>query len=1156
MQINDYRIEDKLSNNIFKTHQRYLRSTHIEKDWEDPNALENYVLTPHAITSLQKIYHGLRESSSLRAWRITGDYGSGKSTFALLLANLLNKRVSGINEEIQKKLDLVLGDKKSEQPVLMPILITGSRAPLGYDILKSILAFLENIEAAVPFTAELATLLQDDSAPKDNVVIGWVKKLHEYLVNNNYAQGLLFVIDEAGKYLEFAASRPDQQDIYLLQSLAEIASRSGQYPIYIISVLHQGISSYAEHLSKNQQREWEKVAGRYEEIIWHYPSEQIVSLIANSLDTNPEAVQPELLEASTDEMTATISLGWFGVGINREELVNLSPKIYPIHPTVIPILVKLFANFGQNERSLYSFLLGTESFGLQDFASRNGVSDFYRLHNLFDYARSTFGAQLANLSYHWKAIDDAISSNANNYGEVTNLLKTVGIINLINSDAFIASRDILLLANGKNTPIELDKLEKRHQLFFRGHAGGYCVWPHTSVDLKESYAEAKKALSTTASDLRSLLKNKLNSRPIVARRHYIEKGNLRYFGIRYVEIDDFEKVLQEPYSADGLIVVPLCERPKDVSEAIEKARAVETGKFPGILIAITPPLQDLSTYLQEVRLWEWIERSVSDLRFDKFAREEVSRQLQIANDELAQRLQNAIGLVSGSNQTRLSWYHDGAEVENLYSGKNLMHLLSNLCDINFSRSPRIHNELINRRELSAAGASARLRLCERLFEFSDQPFLGMDPDKHPPEMSMYLSVLQQAGLHRQADPENGFWEVALPDADYDESHCNILPAMDHIRELLSIKEDERVSVLTLIESLKSAPYGLREGLIPLLLAVFAVINEQTIAFYEDGTFIPRITGSSFLRLIKSPETFDIQYYPISNIRSLLFKELILKLGIPKKENVKTVILDIVKPLIIFISSLPDYVTHTTNLSPKSQRIRDILRTTKNPVKLVFHDLPQACDMEPISTDEETGLEEVSRFSHLLKDSVDELRASYPALLEHLETELLKEFNLSGSFETNREAIAERAKFLSLYVTEIRLKSFCLRLADTNLAKNLWFESLANLVCSMPSQKWRDKDLYKFEQEIHKLANQFLRVEATNYRKSGKAENGISVRVALTRPDGEERDQVIHLTEDESKNMQSIEKDISVLLKKHGQVGIAAASEAIWLMMNSDKGKSK
>jgi hypothetical protein len=68
---------------------RFFRSTDLIADYDVPNSLDSYFLTPHAANCLSRILLGIQDDSAGRAWRITGDYGSGKSSFALFLAKLL-----------------------------------------------------------------------------------------------------------------------------------------------------------------------------------------------------------------------------------------------------------------------------------------------------------------------------------------------------------------------------------------------------------------------------------------------------------------------------------------------------------------------------------------------------------------------------------------------------------------------------------------------------------------------------------------------------------------------------------------------------------------------------------------------------------------------------------------------------------------------------------------------------------------------------------------------------------------------------------------------------------------------------------------------------------------------------------------------------------
>jgi len=88
--------------------------------------------------------------------------------------------------------------------------------------------------------------------------------------------------------------------------------------------------------------------------------------------------------------------------------------LYPLHPTVLPLLVNYSVDSDKTKRSLFSFLLSSEPFGLQDFSKQSATGRFYRVHDLYDYARATFGHRLATLSYRskWNQIDSLLPALA------------------------------------------------------------------------------------------------------------------------------------------------------------------------------------------------------------------------------------------------------------------------------------------------------------------------------------------------------------------------------------------------------------------------------------------------------------------------------------------------------------------------------------------------------------------------------------------------------------------------------------------------------------------------------------------------------------------------------------------------------------------------
>ena len=334
-----------------------------------------------------------------------------------------------------------------------------------------------------------------------------------------------------------------------------------------MSLQHQGFNAYTDRLNQSAQREWEKVAGRFEEIVFNPPFEQAASIISSAINVRVNEIPKAQAEQLREAMERTLALGWFGAA-PAKALIEAGPRLYPLHPTVLPVLIRTFRRFGQNERSLFSFLLSNEPFGLQAFSQRSAAgNELYRLHDLYDYVRTNFGHRLSVQSYrsHWNLIDSVIESFVEENEAQLKILKTIGILNLLNDSDLLATEESVVCAlsgetQEKNIRSALSALHKYKRIIYdRGRARGLCLWPHSSVDLEKAYEDACRAVDTPQ-NVASLIKDSLETRPVVARRHYIETGNLRHADVRYCPVKDLPAILKEEATdADGLIIVPLCE---------------------------------------------------------------------------------------------------------------------------------------------------------------------------------------------------------------------------------------------------------------------------------------------------------------------------------------------------------------------------------------------------------------------------------------------------------------------------------------------------------------------------------------------------------------------------------------------------------------------
>jgi hypothetical protein len=1137
----------------FDVTPRYLRSTNLERDFHDRRALDNYVLTTHAHECLNRLSQGIRPGSTQRAWRVTGNYGSGKSSFALFLAHWFGgeaaKLSKAVNVDVQYN-RFSLGTK----PRFLPLLITGSREPISRAIVRALADLLDQhyLRGAKSGLQIRLRAAEGKSKLSDTDVLELLLETSDKLVRDGKASGLLLLLDELGKFLEYAAQHPEFQDIFLLQRLAEAAcSSSKTAPIFVVGMLHQGFDVYAENLDAGSQREWEKVAGRFEEVVFNQPLLQASELVAAALRVNTQRLPQLAKQEARAGWDSAIPLGWLGpVAQAKAASGELPARLFPLHATVVPAMVKTFARFGQNERSLFSFLLSEEPFGLMSHSRGpicNGSS--YRLPQFFDYVRSCFGYRLATQSYrsHWTQIDSMVESFSTGDPVELAIVKTVGILNLLDHPDFIANEKALEASiggvGGFDTSVLRSAIERLHKqrkvLFRRGSSGGFCLWPHTSVDLESAYDRATREIGTVPSVARHL-NDFLEERSLVARRHYIETGNLRFFGVRYLEATQLTDALKDQTIADGMVLVVLCESHSDILVAEKIARSNELQLRPDILMAIpAEPLAQQAGLVAEVLRWEWISLNTPELNADRFAREEVSRQLHAARLRLENRVQDLVGLRSLSGARALRWFVGGAP-QKVKDGRQLLTRLSELCDCRYPKAPIVKSELLNRHALSSAAARARMLLIGGILHRPEKAYLGMDPAKKPPEMSMYMSVLQRGGLHVRVGER---YKLQIPRAANDV--LRLRPSFDALREYLESKPDHRTKATQLLDLLRRPPYGVRDGLGWLLIAVFTALNAQELAFYEDGSFLREMGADEYQRLFKAPETFEIQLCRIAGVRGEVFDHLLKVLDLPSTSATEPLVLDVVRPLCQFVAALPDYARNTKNISPEALKAREAILAAKDPVKLLFHDLPIAVGIGAVDTDGSRHAEKPKQYARALKKHLDELRHAYDRLLARMGVSLAEELGSTGELREIRSMLSRRAQSIALMAAEPTLKSMCVRFSDDNLADQAWLESFGSFLTSQPPARWRDGDEDAFRRELHAQSQRFKNLESMLLTK-GKANRGdAAFKLTVTRSDGHEAEEVVFVDPSCSQDVDQLVTRIEQGLGNNRSVALAALSRVAW-----------
>lgn len=218
--------------NNFTTSVNIIRDT--DRDF-------NYIPTPNATQVVNQIVNDFK--IGIRSFNVVGTYGTGKSSFLWAF----EQSVKGI--------------KRYYEPNFLP--------EVKVDFVKLVGSYSSIIEQF-----EEAFDVESNKNQQESILSEIFNKYHS-LGNGNKI--LFILIDEFGKFLEYASKHNPEKELYFIQQLAEFCNNP-KHNIVLITTVHQNIESYAYGLSKNQQQEWTKVKGRFREITFNEPVEQLLFL--------------------------------------------------------------------------------------------------------------------------------------------------------------------------------------------------------------------------------------------------------------------------------------------------------------------------------------------------------------------------------------------------------------------------------------------------------------------------------------------------------------------------------------------------------------------------------------------------------------------------------------------------------------------------------------------------------------------------------------------------------------------------------------------------------------------------------------------------------------------------------------------------------------
>lgn len=1081
----------KLSD-VVRVERRFALSARLDSDLTGSPPLNGYVLQ----ASVRKSLIGMAESivdSGQRAFTWTGPYGGGKSCAALLVGSL----VAGSADQRKVARDIVDAQFAQTFSKAFPeddgpwkiLALTGRRADLHEELAlaasKTFRWSKKETSLALKDTNYLITML-------------------ELLAGE--CGGLLVVIDELGKFFEHATGSGG--DVHILQDIAERAARS-KANMVVVGILHQSFEQYAGRLGKTARTEWAKVQGRYQNVPFSAQSDEIVALVAAAVvaKKTPEEAWKLARETAIEISTRR--------PVDIDVLADVLAGAWPLHPVTSLLLGPVSRQrFAQNERSVFGFLSSSEPHGFQAHllsAPASGPEAWFGPDQLWDYLLSSFGSALAvgpdgsRLTLAIEAVERAALR-----GPLSErLTKAAAMIEFFRNGSGLAVSDKILrlcASNEDSSTVDeaLRELVDRAILIRQPRLGGYAIFAGSDFDLEE----AIKTYSDQP-DVEALLDvpSRLDVGPIAAKRHYFNTGALRTFDVvlqvAHEVPRDFslwaattaERLAKRKRRSTGIMVLlmPVAQTIEAYPEelALALSRHLEEN---GVTAAVALPSDSelLRANIGDLYALDRIEAAHPQLEGDRIARREVASRraqlMELAREELLTCFSTA------------QWWSLGTKAPEL-DGSNISVVASNVMDAAFEDGPIIQSELLNRDKPSTSAMAGLRALAHAMVGHARSE--SLDIAGFPAEKGLYLTVIKPLGLHR----ENADGVLGFTDPDKSVSGRRLEPAW---RVLASGK---RIKLSDLYDRWSQRPIGMKRGVMPLIALAFLLAHRDTVAVYVDGAFEAVIDDVFVDRMMQDPAGVELRRVVRSKKNEAFMLRLATLLS-SEKETINAASLPVASALYQRFRALPIWSQRTSSISPKAQRVRDIILKASDPEALLFVDLANTLkdEIDPA----------VSVTSALLEAEI-----AYPKMLAELRKKLARELGVDAE---TFAGLGSRAATASGVTADLRLDAFAAR-AGAFADGQGDVEGLASLLVHKPPRNWSDKEQEQASFELAKLARRFREAEAFAAVK-GRAPTAraISVVVGLD-PDADPHFHTFEVTDSEMQDAEELATELIKRLKK-------------------------
>ena len=259
-------------------------------------------------------------------------------------------------------------------------------------------------------------------------------------------------------------------------------------------------------------------------------------------------------------------------------------------------------------------------------------------------------------------------------------------------------------------------------------------------------------------------------------------------------------------------------------------------------------------------------------------------------------------------------------------------------------------------------------------------------------------------------------------------------------------------VSDLFDYLRLPPYGLTDGVLPILFCAFLLVHQHETTLYREGSLLPELQISDWEVLLRRPELFSVAGCRVEGPRVIILERFARGL------DTQPAAMFVVRALILNLKSLPEHAWRTQRLPAEALTVRRVIETARSPERLLFRELPEAVNLPPFD-EGHVELAQVEKFFERLNSALQALASATPRLREQERDEFLTACALPSG-ESGWQMFQTLAGEMLPFAANPVLLPLLRRAAETTDTRAAQ-ESVLAVIANRPLRTWTDLDTDRF-----------------------------------------------------------------------------------------------